>query len=635
MNKYQQILTKYWGYTNFRPLQLEIIESIDKNIDTLGLMPTGGGKSVTFQVPAMLKAGVCLVITPLVALMRDQVERLNKLKIKAMAIYSGMMFQEIANCFDHCAYGDVKFLYCSPERIETELFKHRILKINVSMIVVDEAHCISQWGYDFRPSYLRIAELRELLPHAPVLALTATATPEVVKDIQEKLRFKRSNVLRSPFERKNLSYIVREVEDKRRYLLRTLAKNKSSGIIYARTRNTTRDLAEFLTKNNIPAEYFHAGLDHQVKADRQKRWTTGKTKIIVATNAFGMGIDKPDVRFVIHYDIPDSIEEYFQEAGRAGRDGEPAAGVLLVNDASTHDMLERVKTKYPEISSILNVYQALGNYFQIPVSAGKGQSYEFNIADFAARYSMSILNVYNCLRILQDEGLIELTETIENPTRIIFNVSRDDLYKFQVANFQFDEFIKLILRMYSGLFVNYCKINEEEIAKKAGITTDTVYQYLSRLSQQRIITYLPRKQSPFIIYTTERLEQKNIHISTEKYFRLKENYISRLNAMLMYASSSSVCRSQILLSYFGERDTERCGQCDMCKRKNELNLSKYEYNRLTDDIRQILLIQPLPLDTLIDKLNHDKDKIIRTIQWLLDNNYINYNDKNELTWINL
>ncbi len=566
---YHQILERYWGYTRFRPLQEEIIFSVANGHDTLALMPTGGGKSVTFQVPALAKEGICLVITPLIALMKDQVARLRKMDIKAAAIFSGMTREEIDITLDNCIYGDYKFLYVSPERLTSDLFRVRVERMNVNLITVDEAHCISQWGYDFRPSYLRIAALRELLPEVPVLALTATATPDVVDDIQEKLLFRRKNVLRSSFFRSNLAYVVRHTDDKEGYLLQTLSKVKGQGIVYVRTRKYARDLTLTLREHGLSADLYHAGLSHELRDAKQEAWTRGTTRIIVATNAFGMGIDKPDVRFVIHMDPPDSLEAYFQEAGRAGRDGKKAWAVLLFHEADEQRFTRRARTNFPEIDEIKRVYEALGNYFQLPVGAGKNMAFDFDLSDFVSRYHFNVLTAYNSLKILEREGYIEFAEDVHNPSRVHFTVNRDELYKFQIANEKFDAFIKLLLRTYTGLFTEYVPIREEQLARQAGVPAETIVTYLKRLSQLHIIRYIPGRESPMIIFTEERLDNKNLRISREHYALRKEIYQKKQAKVVEYARNSTLCRSRFLLSYFGEENSPECGICDICRTKKE------------------------------------------------------------------
>jgi ATP-dependent DNA helicase RecQ len=620
MNIYQQILEKYWGFSEFLPLQDDIIKSVAAGNDTLGLMPTGGGKSVTFQVPALARDGICLVITPLIALMKDQVEKLNQRGIRAIAVHSGLSRDEIDVALDNAIYGNYKFLYLSPERLGTEIFKIRIEKMNVNLIAVDEAHCISQWGYDFRPSYLKIVDLRDYLPGVPILALTATATPDVVDDIQEKLRFSQKNVLRTTFERKNLIYTVRETEDKPRYILRLASQITGSGIIYVRSRKKTKDLALYLQNNNISCDYYHAGLTHPVRSRKQQDWMNGKIRIIIATNAFGMGIDKPDVRFVIHIDPPDSLEEYFQEAGRAGRDNKPAHAILLFHNSDKINAEKRVAVNFPEPEVIRQIYRALGNFYQIPLGGGKDQVFDFSIADFASRYKQSILTIFSSLKILQLEGYLELTEEIFNPSRIKFLTSRDDLYRFQIANADFDTFIKLLLRSYTGVFSEFVTIYEDSLAMKAKVKTEVIIEYLKKLNSMGIIRYLPQKKTPVIIFTEERLDINNLRISRENYKDRKDRYIKRMNEVVRYATGNTHCRSISLLDYFGEKNAKPCGHCDVCMRNEELDLSKYEYDLAVSEIRDILSGQQMTMTRLVELMSLPENKAIAVIRWLLDNN---------------
>jgi ATP-dependent DNA helicase RecQ len=597
-------------------------------------MPTGGGKSITFQVPVMATEGICIVVTPLIALMKDQVEGLKKRGIKAVAVYSGLTYEEIDIALDNCIYGDFKFLYCSPERLGTEIFKVRVAKMKINLIVVDEAHCISQWGYDFRPSYLKISELRKLLPEVPVLALTATATEIVVKDIMEKLQFRKENIHRISFERKNLAYVVRETEDKLKYLLRVINSIPGCGIVYVRSRNKTKEISEYLLKNGIQADYYHAGLTDEMRSHKQTSWMKGKTRIIVSTNAFGMGIDKPDVRLVVHVDLPDSPEAYFQEAGRAGRDEKKAYAVLLYNNPDKLSADKRVDTNFPEIKTIKDTYNALGNYFQIPIGAGKYMAYDFKLGEFAANYKFNIQTAHSCLKILEQEGYIELTDELNNPSKVHFLVSRDDLYKFQVANLAFDTFIKLLLRSYEGMFSQFVGIDEAVLAKRSNTNFDTIYKYLSKLSNAQVLQYIPKKTNPVIVFTEERLEEKAVHISYDVYKQRRTRYVERLGAMLHYASSSNKCRSQLLLIYFGENDTYRCGQCDVCQKRNELDISKYDFDLIVEELKKMLHASPVNLQDLVE--NHSQrfgeEKVIKVIRWLLDNNKIEYNYDDKLQW---
>jgi len=604
--------------------------SLANGHDVLGLMPTGGGKSITFQVTAMAKQGLCLVITPLIALMKDQVENLRKKGIKAMYVHAGMSRDEMDIAFNNCAFGEYKFLYLSPERINTELFITRLKKMTVNLIAVDEAHCISQWGYDFRPSYLRIALIRKEIPDIPVLALTGSATPEVIEDIQEKLLFRKKNVFSRSFERKNISFIVRKVENKEQYLLKIIDKAKGSGIIYVRSRKKSRAISEMLNKKGISADYYHAGLSSRLRNYKQNLWKSNGYRIIVATNAFGMGIDKPDVRFVLHSDMPDSLEEYFQEAGRAGRDGKIAFAVLLYNDNDISVLKKRIKTNFPEIAKVKSIYQALGNYYKLAVGSGKNNIYDFKIADFAGNYKYDILTVYNSMKILQRQGYIEFTDEIQISSKVYFCVNREDLYKFQVKNEDLDGFIKLLLRSYTGLFTEYTAIDEDILAKRANTQVDTIYQYLDLLRKANIIKYIPQRRSPIIIFTEERLDEKSLIISKESYLDRKKRYESRVMAVIRYATGDR-CRNQELLNYFGEKHEALCGRCDICKEKNEQGLNKYDFENIKEKIEKNLKQNKYSLEKLIEITGSKEDKVIKVVQWMADNRILLYDDQNRLT----
>lgn len=629
---YRQILTRYWGFSAFKPLQEDIIRSVAEGKDTLGLMPTGGGKSITFQVPALAHEGICLVITPLIALMKDQVARLNSMEIRSLAIHSGMSPEEIDNALENAIYGDYKFLYVSPERIATRTFQGRLPRLNLSLVAIDEAHCISQWGYDFRPSYLKIAGLREHISEdVPFLALTASATPQVIEDIMDKLAFRGRNVLRTSFDRKNISYLVRKVEDKPTYLIKTLQKARGSGIVYVRSRKRCKEVAELLVANGISADFYHAGLTNELRDKKQSAWTAGETRVIVSTNAFGMGIDKSDVRFVIHWDIPDSIENYFQESGRAGRDDKPASAVLLYTPSDKSRLLDTVRKRFPSIDRIKDIYEAVCNFLQVPLGSGKDNVFDFNMYDFVSKYRLPVIETYNSLQFLQREGYMEFTEEINNPSRIHFIVSRDDLYKFQVANESFDGFIKLLLRSYTGLFAEFVPINEETLSKKSGATRDTVYQYLVKLSSFNIIRYIPGKKTSLVIFTEERLERKALLISPENYLHVKEKYEIRLSKMIEYADTDNKCRSVILLDYLGE-ESDRCGLCDVCRERNELDLSKYEFDLILEEIKSILETDNPDAEQLTKLIEYPEDKTIKVIRWLLDHNKIIPDKDHKLSW---
>jgi ATP-dependent DNA helicase RecQ len=628
----RKILTKYWGFTSFKPLQEDIIRSVGEGRDTLALMPTGGGKSITFQVPALAREGTCLVITPLIALMKEQVNRLNSLEIKSIAIHSAMSREEIDNALENSIFGDYKFLYISPERISTQIFQGKIGRLNLSLVAIDEAHCISQWGYDFRPSYLKIATLRNLIdPKVPFLALTATATAQVIGDIMDKLAFREKNVLRTSFARKNISYLVRHAEEKGTYLFKTLQKVNGSGIVYVRSRKRCREVAEILVEKGISADYYHAGLSDELRDKKQADWSSGKTRVIVATNAFGMGIDKSEVRFVIHWDIPDAIENYFQESGRAGRDNKPAYAVLLYSPSDKNRLNESLGHKFPPVEKIKDIYEALCNYLMVPLGSGKDNVFDFNMADFVSRFRLPVIETYNSLAFLQREGYVEFTEEINNPSRVHFIVGRDDLYKFQVANESFDGFIKLLLRSYTGMFTEYVAINEESLARKSAISGDTVYQYLVKLSSMNVIRYIPGKKTALVIFTEERLMRKALMISPENYLHVKEKYSVRLEKMIEYAESKNRCRSVILLDYFGE-ESDRCGICDVCRDRNELDLSKYEFDLILEEIKVILEAQKPDPEELVKMISYPEEKVIKVIRWLMDHNKIVQDEEHKLTW---
>jgi ATP-dependent DNA helicase RecQ len=633
MKDYRQIVKEYWGYIAFRPMQEEIIRSVLEGKDTLGLMPTGGGKSLTFQVPALSRNGICLVITPLIALMRDQVENLKKKKIKALAIHSGLTREEIDIALNNCIFGDFKFLYLSPERLTTEIFRVRVQEMNVNLITVDEAHCISHWGYDFRPSYLNIADLRRLLPDVPVLALTATATSVVIEDIQDNLLFKQKNVLKSSFFRENLIYAVKPTENKDGEVAELVKKMSGSGIVYVRSRKKCADLTTFLTRQGISSNFYHAGLSYEQRSDRQMGWTIGKIRVMIATNAFGMGIDKPDVRFVIHVDLPDSPESYFQEAGRAGRDSKRAFAILLFSPGDRLIVEQRFNSNFPDLDTIKKVYSALGNFLRVPVGGGKGMAYDFTISDFISAFKLNLHIAYNSMKILEREGYIELTEEINNPSRLKFILNRDDLYKFQIANASFDAFIKLILRSYTGVFNEYTAIDEASLARKAGVDIDIVLQYLVKLSTLGIIKYIKKKRTPMVIYIEERLDEKSLYISQENYRLRKERYWERAEAMLHYASSVDTCRSQLLLRYFGENLSQPCDNCDACKKRKEKEMQQQEFDLIKDEVIAILGLGPLKSEDLLNRLAFDRDKVIQVTRWLLDNNVIQYNGDQKLSLV--
>lgn len=563
-DKYLDILRKYWGYEDFRGIQREIIESIGSGRDTLGLMPTGGGKSITFQVPALAQEGVCLVITPLIALMKDQVSHLRQRGIRAAAIHSDMTHSAILQALDNCVYGGTQILYVSPERLHSELFQAKFRHMKVSFITVDEAHCISQWGYDFRPSYLHIAEIRQLKPEIPVLALTATATKEVVEDIQEQLRFKEKNVFRMSFERKNLAYVVRKASDKPSELRHILNSVNGSAIVYARSRKRTKETAEWLMSQNISATYYHAGLDVDVKDRHQQAWINDEKRVMVATNAFGMGIDKPDVRLVIHVDSPDSLEAYFQEAGRAGRDGKKAYAVLLYDSSDARKLSKRVAQTYPEKEYIRDVYEHLAYFFQVGTGTGRGRTFEFSIDKFCVTYKYFPVLVNSALQILERSGYIHYEADPDNSARILFLLERNDLYFLENTTKETEAVITALLRLYGGLFTDYVYIDEGFVANEAGLTQPQVYMVLKELSKRHIVDFIPRRRIPYITYTREREDGDRVIIPQSVYEERRTQYIKRIQAMLDYANNDHVCRSRQLLDYFGEECWQDCRQCDVC-----------------------------------------------------------------------
>ncbi len=612
------ILSDFWGYSEFRPLQEEIITSVMEGRDTLALMPTGGGKSLTFQVPSLAMDGICLVVTPLIALMKDQVDQLLKRKIKAASIHSGMTRNEISITLDNCIFGDFKFLYLSPERLRTDLFRARVKDMNVNLLAVDEAHCISQWGYDFRPSYLEIKDIREVLEGVPILALTATATLEVSSDIQEQLGFRKKNLLSKSFDRANLAYVVRQTENKNRELVGIAEKIKGSGIIYTRNRKKCREISELLNEKGITSAYYHAGLKHNERDQRQQDWINNNFRVMVATNAFGMGIDKSDVRFVLHVDLPDTPEAYFQEAGRAGRDEQKAWSILLFSKADTRLAEQRIATNFPGIPKISQVYAALGNFLQVPLGSGKGQQYDFEFGDFLHQYRLNSMVAHSSLTILAREGYIALTEAFNMPSRLMFRAGRDDLYNFQVKNEEFDAFIKLLLRSYSGLFSAYVRVDETLLARRSGLPPQKVYEFLKSLSSRQIIHYIPRKNVPVITYLEERLDDRNLLISPERYKFRKQRYEKRLGEMIRYASSESLCRNQFLLAYFGQLKTPKCGRCDVCVGRKELKPGDEEFKNLKADILKFLADGSKPIASIVEALENETHPIISVVESLIE-----------------
>ena len=631
---YQSILRQYWGYDDFRGIQREIIESIGSGNDTLGLMPTGGGKSITFQVPALAQEGTCIVITPLIALMKDQVDNLRRRGIRAAAIYSGLTHEEIITTLENCIFGGIRILYVSPERLSSELFQTKLRHMKVSFITVDEAHCISQWGYDFRPSYLEIAKIRKLLPGVPVLALTATATPQVVEDIQEKLGFPPANqteekphVFRMSFERKNLAYVVRNTADKREELIHILSSMKGSAIVYARSRRRTKEFADFINEAGITATFYHAGLDSVVKDDRQKAWQEDKVRVMVATNAFGMGIDKPDVRLVIHIDSPDSIEAYFQEAGRAGRDGLKAYAVLLYNNADQRKLEKRIADTFPEKDYIREVYEHLAYFYQIGVGSGYNHTFEFNIDQFCHTFHHFPIQVDSALKILTRAGYIEYTEEQDNQARVMFTVSRNDLYRLENNTPTEEKVITTLLRNYGGLFTDYNYIDEAFLASQCGLQPHQVYMVLKSLSQRHILHFIPQKKTPYIRYTQRREDKEHIQLMPDVYEKRKQQYIERIHAMVNYADCDHICRSRYLLRYFGEDNDHDCRQCDVClSHRPQGIVSEPSFNTAMEQIITLLEDgKPHPITDLRD-IQLPTAELDAALDYLLKEEYIRQED---------
>lgn len=622
MSNYNEILKRYWGYDDFRGVQREIIESIGSGHDTLGLMPTGGGKSVTFQVPALSMEGVCIVITPLIALMKDQVHHLRQRGIIAAAIYSGMHRDDIIRILENCILGTTKLLYVSPERLGSDLFQAKLRHMRVSFITVDEAHCISQWGYDFRPSYLKIADIRHICPDVPVLALTATATPKVVDDICAKLtpNSKLSTsfrVFRMSFERKNLTYLVSHATDKQADLIHLLDGMKGSAIVYVRSRRHAREVAEMLTEAGLSATFYHAGLESAVKDQRQRDWQHDRVRIMVATNAFGMGIDKSDVRMVVHYDCPDSIEAYFQEAGRAGRDGQPARAILLYNAADEPKLHKRIRDTFPEKDYIRKVYEHLAYYYQIATGDGYGVTREFNIDDFCHKFKHFPVPVHSSLQILQRAGYIEYLEEQDNQARVKFIVTRDDLYRLRGDTPNEEKVIVALLRNYGGLFADYGFVDESMIAHQCGLKPNDVYQTLKLLSEKHVIQFIPRKQVPYVRYLQRREDSEHVMLPPAVYEERLAQYQERIEAMLHYAKDDSKCRSRQLLEYFGEKNVRDCGMCDVCH-----NASKAVIQQVQQQILRLLADRKQHHLTELYRLQLPKEELDQALAYLLKEEYI-------------
>ncbi len=616
------ILKKYWGYDAFRPLQQDIINSVLAGCDTLGLMPTGGGKSITFQVPTMAMDGMALVVTPIISLMKDQVDRLRSLHIKATYLYAGLTRAEVNRTYDKCLYGNYKFLYVSPERLQSQSFMERLRQMNVSLIVVDEAHCISQWGYDFRPSFLRIAQVRKLFPNVPVLALTATATPVVVEDIQRRLAFRQPNVFSMSFARDNLSYVVRPTEEKVAELIHILRAVPGTAIVYARSRLRTKQICDELNRAGIHADFYHAGLYVEDKEDKQNKWTSNECRVMVATNAFGMGIDKPDVRLVVHVDMPNSLEEYYQEAGRAGRDGKRSYAVLLVKHTDQRILRRHITEAFPDKDFIRSVYERVGNFLGVSLGEGFQQMYDFNFNLFCRTFDLPVLPTHNALKILTQAGYIEFVEEIETQSRVMIHARKDELYDLETTTPGADLVLQAILRIYTGLFSDYVFINEDVIAFRTGLDQETIYRSLLELTRMHILHYVPRKRTPYIIYTASREEPKHVLIPKAVYEELRDRMTSRIEATINYAYSDTGCRELMLLSYFGESKDCECGHCDLCidRRKR----GDHEPADVQQGILYMAGLRPRRLDEFLDTLSFPKDEILSMLSFLVDEGFIDH-----------
>jgi len=618
MNTPLEILKNHWFHDSFRPMQEEIINSVLDGYDTLALLPTGGGKSVCFQIPALITEGICVVVSPLIALMKDQIENLRQKGIKALAVHSGMTKNEIDIALDNAVYGDYKFLYLSPERLRNEVLKVRIAQMKINYLVIDEAHCISQWGYDFRPSYLSIKDIKEIIGEVPIIALTATATPKVAEDIMIQLGFRKPNLIKSGFERANISYVVRNVEDKNGQILKIAHSVHGTGIVYVRERKRAEELAGFLQSQGVNADAYHAGFTSVQRSKKQDDWKSGNTRIIVSTNAFGMGIDKSDVRFVCHYGLPESTEAYFQEAGRAGRDEKRAYAILLWNGSDIRRLRQIMNLTFPEIEYIKDVYQKLFIFLGYAYGSGKGEVIKFNLIDFAQKMKLHTLSSYHAIKYIQMEGYWNLTEEIDNPSRIMFTVNRDELYKVQLKNSSLDSFIKIILRIYTGLFSGFVPIDEEYIARVSRNSKASIVSNLISLSRMHIINYIPSVRSPLLILNEERLDNKNLYISTKKYEERKGIYQSRIDSIISYSSNGDLCRSVQLLNYFGQADSQDCGYCDVCIEKRKEREGRSFENEVERRLIEVLISAPRTLQEISELMEDETKTYILILRDLVD-----------------
>ena len=627
MDNLHIILKRNWGYEEFRPVQVDIVKSVMEGNDVLALLPTGGGKSICFQVPALAKEGICIVVTPLIALMQDQVEQLNKRGIKAVALNSAMSKREIDVNLDNCIFGNVKFLYVSPERLKTDIFQERVKKMNVSLLAIDEAHCISQWGYDFRPSYLEIAKVREILPNVPMIALTATATEDVQDDIVDKLQLKDCKQFKKSFARDNLSYSVRKVDDKEKKLISVLKSVKGSGIVYVTTRKATKEIATLLYKNGISADFYHAGLAHDERSLKQQNWIKGKTRIIVATNAFGMGIDKPDVRLVIHMNIPIDLESYYQEAGRAGRDERKAFALIIYNQADILDLKERVRVMHPDIELIKRVYQALANNYKLAVGSGGDVKYDFDIHQFSEKYNLNHLEAYHSIKKLEEEEIVQLSESFYAPSQLSFAVDNKALYEFEIANGAYEPLIKALLRMYGGeLFSSFLKISEAQIARFLHTDENKIKTLLIRLQELGILSYEPKKDSPQLIFVGHRYAADSLPINKKRLQKREESSRNKLDAIVSYVINDERCRTAQLLDYFGETTFDQCGVCDVCiSKKKEEHVHDIDHYR--EQINTVIHTKSWAIDDLVDHLNpQDREEFMESIRQMIDSGELEYDE---------
>lgn len=617
-----KILEKYWGYKQFRALQEDIIKSVLEGRDTLALMPTGGGKSITFQIPTLAMEGMAIVVTPIVSLMKDQVDNLLARRIKATYLHAGLTMTESRRVMEKCKNGNCKFLYISPERLESDTFINRIKAMDVSLIVVDEAHCISQWGYDFRPSFLKISRLRKVFPSVPVLALTATATPVVVDDIQEKLQFRQRNVFRKSFVRENISYVVRHTTEKMRELIHIVNSVPGTGIVYVRSRKRTKIIADELRRNGVSADYYHAGLNIEDKEDKQNKWKHNEIRVIVATNAFGMGIDKPDVRLVVHVDMPNTLEEYFQEAGRAGRDGKRSYAVMLVKDTDKGVLRRHLSEAFPEKEYIRKVYERVGNFLNVSLGEGYEQMLDFNFNLFCRQFNMPVLPTHNALRLLTQSGYIQFVEEIETQSRVMILASKEQLYNIPTTTPRADEVLQALLRTYTGLFADYVFINEDVISYRYNLPPATIYESLLELTRLHILHYVPRKRTPYIIYTTSREEPQHVLIPKAVYEDLRERMRQRIEAVLTYCFDDSICREKYLVEYFGEESVNPCGHCDTCVEKRKR--AGHTAHDVQDGILYMAQLRPRYLEEFIKTLSFPKDEIINMVSFLVDEGFLEH-----------